>query len=91
MSSLNTTAPEKETANNTLTFVIGFGILILFLVMGIAASAFLCLTLKKDSYLWESEINRQLQEQSNVIGETFKERDKSIGDDKINGQECSQV
>lgn len=51
----NRTDLGDENANNFLTFVIGFSVLIAFILMGIAASAFLCLTLKKESYLWEME------------------------------------
>lgn len=39
--------------DNTITFLIGFGILVLFMLAGIMASVFLCVTLKKDPYLWE--------------------------------------
>lgn len=39
--------------DNTVTFLIGFGILVLFMLAGIMASVFLCVTLKKDPYLWE--------------------------------------
>lgn len=42
------TAPE----NNTQTFLVGFGILLLFVLVGVSASVFLCFTLKRDSYLW---------------------------------------
>ncbi|KAJ9594098.1 hypothetical protein L9F63_014464 [Diploptera punctata] len=45
------TNPEQD---NTVTFLIGFGILILFVIAGIMASVFLCVTLKKDPYLWEA-------------------------------------
>jgi hypothetical protein len=39
--------------DNAVTFLIGFGILVLFMLTGIMASVFLCVTLKKDQYLWE--------------------------------------
>lgn len=39
--------------DNTVTFLIGFGILVLFMLAGIMASVFLCITLKKDPYLWD--------------------------------------
>lgn len=39
--------------DNTITFLIGFGILVLFMLAGIMASVFLCITLKKDPYLWD--------------------------------------
>jgi hypothetical protein len=38
--------------DNTVNFLIGFGILVLFMLAGIMASVFLCVTLKKDQYLW---------------------------------------
>ena len=41
--------------DNTVTFLIGFGILVLFVIAGIMASIFLCITLKKDPYLWEPQ------------------------------------
>jgi hypothetical protein len=44
--------PSTE-QDNTVTFLIGFGILVLFMLAGIMASVFLCVTLKKDQYLWE--------------------------------------
>lgn len=62
-------------SDNTLTFIIGFSILILFVILGIMASAFLCFTLKKDPYLWDAE--RERQEQTNALAEDAdKERDK---------------
>lgn len=44
--------------NNTETFLIGFGILFLFVLAGVSASVFLCITLKKDPYLWSVDRER---------------------------------
>lgn len=55
-------ATNQTAVDNTTTFLVGFGILLLFVVAGILASAFLCITLKKDPYLWEADRERQLQE-----------------------------
>ncbi|KAK7868940.1 hypothetical protein R5R35_002576 [Gryllus longicercus] len=41
-------------ADNTLTFLVGFGVLLLFVLGGVLASVFLCITLKKDPYLWDA-------------------------------------
>lgn len=60
------TLPTNETPqDNTATFLIGFGILLAFVVVGIIASVFLCFTLKKDQYLWEVERERQLSDKNN--------------------------
>ncbi|PSN44044.1 hypothetical protein C0J52_19609 [Blattella germanica] len=54
--SASTLSPDNPSndQDNTVTFLIGFGILVLFVVAGIMASVFLCVTLKKDPYLWEA-------------------------------------
>lgn len=59
----NSTSPTNPPAyDNTATFLVGFGILIIFVCVGILASAFLCITLKKDPYLWDADRERQLRE-----------------------------
>lgn len=60
----NDTPQDNNNNNNTATFLIGFGILLAFVVVGIIASVFLCFTLKKDQYLWEVERERQLSEKN---------------------------
>jgi hypothetical protein len=54
-SSISTLLPADPSSDqdNTITFLIGFGILILFMLAGIMVSVFLCVTLKKDAYLWD--------------------------------------
>lgn len=54
-SSTSTLSPADPSDDHdaTVTFLIGFGILILFVLAGIMVSVFLCMTLKRDSYLWE--------------------------------------
>jgi hypothetical protein len=52
VSTLSPVDPNTD-QDNTVTFLIGFGILVLFMLAGIMASVFLCVTLKKDQYLWE--------------------------------------
>lgn len=79
-SSNNTVLPTNEVSqDNTTTFLIGFGILLIFVIVGIIASLFLCLTLKKDQYLWEVERERQLSEKR-VSGENVKEEDRCEND-----------
>lgn len=75
----NTTpSPEKPTSDNTVTFLIGFGVLLIFVFVGILASVFLCVTLKKDPYLWDAERERQLQEKGEgKLENGTKERDKA--------------
>ncbi|XP_067009782.1 uncharacterized protein [Anabrus simplex] len=46
---------SPDEADNTVTFVIGFGVLVLFVLAGVMASIFLCVTLKKDPFLWDPE------------------------------------
>jgi hypothetical protein len=48
-----TPAATNGDQENTVTFLIGFGVLVLFVLGGVMASVFLCVTLKKDPYLWE--------------------------------------
>lgn len=58
-----TVLPSSEIpTDNTTTFLIGFGILLIFVVVGVLASVFLCITLKKDQFLWEADRERQLAE-----------------------------
>lgn len=64
--------PKEE--DNTKTFLIGFGVLLIFVIIGVLASAFLCLTLKKDQYLWEAET--QLQEKRSCVETGGRGRDK---------------
>lgn len=71
-------ATNQTAVDNTATFLVGFGILLLFVIAGILASAFLCITLKKDPYLWEADRERQLQEK-----EGAKEEGRSV--------ECTQI
>lgn len=56
-----TTEKPQVLSENTVTFLIGFGILIIFVLIGVLASAFLCMTLKKDSFLWEVVFDPQAQ------------------------------
>lgn len=46
-------AQDQLFSENTTTFLTGFGILLIFVTIGVLATAFLCMTLKKDPYLWE--------------------------------------
>lgn len=79
----NTILPTNEIPqDNTTTFLIGFGILLIFVIVGIIASLFLCLTLKKDQYLWEVERERQLSEKR-VSNDDIKENDD---DNKIDSE-----
>ncbi|KAK9883324.1 hypothetical protein WA026_001502 [Henosepilachna vigintioctopunctata] len=55
-------------ANHTLTFIIGFSILLIFILIGLLASTFLCYILKKDVYLWEAE-QRKLDEENEMKDE----------------------
>ncbi|XP_044253638.1 uncharacterized protein LOC123004430 isoform X2 [Tribolium madens] len=84
-STLNVTAHDSfQISDNTITFIIGFSILILFVILGMLASAFLCITLKKDPYLWEAERDRQLQDQNEPEGGTnCKQRDKLTMMDEV--------
>lgn len=77
--------PDEEAASHTVTFAVGFGVLMLFLAMGVAASAFLCTTLKKDPYLWPSEVEKCAQEdqQGGVCGQS--ECEVAVG------LECTQI
>lgn len=85
---INGTAHDTfQISDNTITFVIGFSILILFVILGMLASAFLCITLKKDPYLWETERDRQMQDQQE---QDAKERDKLAMMDEVN-QESTQI
>lgn len=52
---------EPAISESTTTFLIGFGILLIFVIIGVLASAFLCMTLKKDPYLWEVVFDPQAQ------------------------------
>lgn len=75
----NSTIPTEPPAltDNTTTFLVGFGVLLIFVIVGVLASAFLCITLKKDPYLWDAERERQLQEKKDGTTESnAKERDK---------------
>lgn len=65
--------PNKHdpNANHTVTFIIGFSILLIFLLVGILASTFLCYILKKDVYLWEAE-QRKLDEENQITEDDFK-------------------
>lgn len=67
----NNTAIIDNNENNTITFAIGFSILIVFLLMGVGASVFLCLTLKKDSYLWETDYNNSKNVEKGSDDEKF--------------------
>ncbi|GJQ72070.1 hypothetical protein Trydic_g3167 [Trypoxylus dichotomus] len=69
-----TSANNPREQDNTTTFLIGFGVLLVFVVIGVLASAFLCMTLKKDQYLWEAET--QLQEKRCSIEVADKERER---------------
>ncbi|CAH1376149.1 hypothetical protein MTP99_017527 [Tenebrio molitor] len=81
-----------QISDNTITFIIGFSILILFVILGMLASAFLCITLKKDPYLWEAERERQLHEQAEPdAGTNCKERDKLAMMDELHNQESTQI
>lgn len=53
-----------------------FGVLLLFVVVGVLASAFLCITLKKDAYLWEAEREGQMQERESIRCDSQRDRDK---------------
>lgn len=72
-------------ANHTVTFIIGFSILLVFLLIGILASTFLCYILKKDVYLWEAE-QRKLDEENQITEEEFRKNEeaKSIISGKSN-------
>lgn len=76
----SSTANDFKEQDNTTTFLIGFGVLLVFVVIGVLASAFLCMTLKKDQYLWEAET--QLQEKRCSVEAAARDRDKSSADDK---------
>lgn len=67
-SNLTTASSENSEAapDNTATFLIGFGILLIFVLLGVLASVFLCLTLKKDAYLWDVDQERQLQQKQEM-------------------------
>lgn len=71
-------ATNQTAVDNTATFLVGFGILLLFVIAGILASAFLCITLKKDPYLWEVDRERQMQEK-----EGARDEDRSV--------DCTQI
>lgn len=78
-----TTLPTEDpdaNVDNTTTFIIGFGILLVFVLLGILASVFLCITLKKDAYLWEIDRERQLQQKREL---NPIEDDKVQADQKI--------
>jgi hypothetical protein len=47
-----TLAPSPEDMNTTL--IIGFCALVLFVVAGVAGSVLLCISLKRDSFLWDN-------------------------------------
>lgn len=76
LTSNSTVAPTDDTTtDNTTTFIIGFGILLIFVLLGILASVFLCITLKKDAYLWEADRERQLQQKQEInVNEVDKTR-----------------
>lgn len=83
--------PTNETVqDNTTTFLIGFGILLIFVIVGIIASLFLCLTLKKDQYLWEVERERQLSEKRAASNDNLKDRRTFNGDDDDDNVSNSQ-
>ncbi|KAJ3645562.1 hypothetical protein Zmor_023207 [Zophobas morio] len=92
-SQTNSTAQDTfQISDNTITFIVGFSILILFVILGMLASAFLCITLKKDPYLWEAERERQLQDQTESdTGTNCKERDKLAMMDEHHNQESTQI
>ncbi|XP_050311255.1 uncharacterized protein LOC126746896 [Anthonomus grandis grandis] len=60
VSDQSATYQADTTPDYTLTFVIGTCVLALFLLLGVVASAYLCLTLKKGTLLWVTDSNRQL-------------------------------
>lgn len=76
----STFSNDPREQDNTTTFLIGFGVLLIFVVIGVLASAFLCMTLKKDQYLWEAET--QLQEKRCSGDASAKDRDKSSSIDE---------
>lgn len=92
---VNTTHGAEESVeipDNTLTFVIGFSILILFVILGMLASAFLCLTLKKDPFLWEAGRERSLQvKQGDQTGANCKLKDKLAMMDEHSNQDITQI
>lgn len=82
-----TVLPSSEIpTDNTATFLIGFGILLIFVVVGVLASVFLCITLKKDQFLWEADRERQLaekrasnnQEKENSLAEEVDEKTLNV-------------
>lgn len=79
-----TVLPTKDAPpqDNTATFLIGFGILLVFVIVGIIASVFLCFTLKKDQYLWEVERERQLSDKRGSNDNNKVNNDKDNIDDK---------
>ncbi|KAL3274103.1 hypothetical protein HHI36_015519 [Cryptolaemus montrouzieri] len=57
--------PQDHDANHTVTFIIGFSILLIFILIGLLASTFLCYILEKDIYLWETE-QKKLDEENEM-------------------------
>lgn len=85
----------EDTTDYTVTFVIGSCVLAAFLLLGIVASAYLCLTLKKGTLLWVSDSNRQLNKDK---GEELRHSDKEVGSGSLkelkstsSSQETTQI
>ncbi|KAF5296449.1 hypothetical protein FQR65_LT01436 [Abscondita terminalis] len=93
MNTINVTTSSSEDADSsdTTTFIIGFVILLVFVIIGILSSVFLCMILKKDPYLWEIGLENQLQQSQQKSETTSKEVDISSSNDDSKNVQNSQV
>lgn len=76
---------DQSTADNTATFAVGFGVLLLFVTAGVLASAFLCLTLKRDQYLWENDREAHILERNDCPDA----KQDQLADERI--IDCTQI
>ncbi|KAL1497281.1 hypothetical protein ABEB36_008273 [Hypothenemus hampei] len=85
---------EDNSIDYTVTFVVGSCVLVVFLLLGIVASAYLCLTLKKGTFLWVSDSSRQLngKDKTDEIAMNDKDGGNRAGSkDKSDIHETTQV
>ncbi|XP_076275918.1 uncharacterized protein LOC143206936 [Rhynchophorus ferrugineus] len=92
-SSYRTYDSLADTTDYTVTFVIGFCVLAAFLILGVVASAYLCVTLKKGTLLWVTDSSRQLNKDRQEDTPAEKEdKNTSLKDIKsTSSQETTQI
>lgn len=74
---------EKSGTDDTIfTFSLGFGILLVIIIFGILGSAFLCLSLEKDSgNLWPVESSTQTEtNQQGIYNEDSKDTEDTVAE-----------